>query len=184
MITNYKYVHECPENPIRNFINNSFKYNNFEKCIECCEFILNSLKLGKCHLDNDFMNLLMEKYIISKLNTQFYINENFNSVNTEINYLYTKIIKPLLDRGDNPRCFQYCEKILNYININNKNCKGDIYFSIYFCYYVSSFYVIKDKSKYIVNDIFSLCETNRDFNATYLNNKGFYDDQFKFAMIL
>jgi len=181
MITDYKYVYECPENPIRNFITNSFQFNNFEKCIECCEFILNSLKLGKCHLENDYLNLLMEKYLMSKLNTEFYLNENC-IIDKELNYLY-KIIKNLLDSGNNPKCFQYCETVVDYINNNNIHFPGDLYFSIYFCYYVSSFYFKRDKSEEIVENIFSLCEKNTNFNATYLNNKDFYNEQFKFVMI-
>jgi hypothetical protein len=184
MITNYKYIYEYPETILRNFINNSFKYNNFKKCIECCEFILTSLQLNKCHLNNNYMDLFLEKYVISKLNTQFYFNKNCISTvqDNELKYVY-EIIKNLLDKGDNPICFQYCEKILNYIDINNINCPGDIYFKIYFCYYVSSFYYKRDKSEEIVNKIFSLCETNKDCNVTYLNNKQFYDQQFKFAVI-
>jgi hypothetical protein len=181
MITNYKYVYESPENLIRNFINNSFRYNNFKKCIEGCEFLLNSLKLGKCDLNNDYMNLLMEKYIISKVNTEFYLNKNYISIYNELKYLYTIIIKPLLDRGDNPTCFEYCETIINYINNSNITCKGDIYFSIYFCYYVSSFYFKRDKSEEIVDKIFSLCKENKHFKNEYKNNRDFYDNQFKFV---
>jgi hypothetical protein len=182
MITDYKYVYEFPEAPVTNFINNSFKYNNFKKCIEGCEFILISLQLNKCHLNNDYMNLLLEKYIISKFNTQFYLNKNCISIDNELKYIY-EIIKKLLDKSDNPICFQYCEIILNYICNNNINCPGDIYFKIYFCYYVSSFYYKRDKSEEIVDKIFSLCNTNKDFNVSYLNNKEFYDKQFNFVMI-
>jgi hypothetical protein len=181
MITNYKYIYECPQTPVRCFINNSFRYNNFNKCIECCEFILNSLQLNKCHLNNDYMNSLMEKYVVSKLNTQFYLNNNYISIDNELKYVY-ETIKKALDKCDNPTCFQYCETILNYIDMNNINCPGDILFRIYFCYYISSFYYKRDKSKEIVDKIFYLCKTNNNFNNTYLNSKDFYDQQFKFVM--
>lgn len=184
MITNYKYVYESPENPIRNFINNSFKYGNFEKCIECCEFILNSLKLKKCNLDNNNFHNLLEKYLISKLNTKYYLNYDFISMNEELNFC-SNIIKKLLDEGKNNYCFQYCENIINYINENNIICQGNIYFKIYFCYYVSSYYVcetkIKNKSIEIIRNILNICNKNKEFNDEYMSNKQFYDEQFKFV---
>jgi len=180
MITNYKYVYEHPEAPIRNFINNSFRCNNFKKCIEGCEFVLNSLKLRKCNLNNDYMNILMEKYVMSKLNTQCYVNKNSIFIDNEFKYVH-KIIKENLDKANNTICFQYCETILNYIDIHNINCPGDIYFNIYFCYYVSSFYSNRDKSYGIVDKIFSLCKSNKDFKNEYMKNNGFFDNQFKFV---
>jgi hypothetical protein len=128
------------------------------------------------------MNLLIEKYVVSKLNTQFYLNNNYISIDNEFKYVY-ETIKKALDKCDNPTCFQYCETILNYIDMNNINCPGDILFRIYFCYYISSFYYKRDKSKEIVDKIFYLCKTNNNFNNTYLNSKDFYDQQFKFVMI-
>lgn len=180
MITNYKYIYEAPENPIRNFVNNSFNYKNFNKCIESCEFILNSLNLNKCQLDNYYMNLLMEKYLLSKINTNFYLNEKFMIKDIEIKYFYTIIIKPLLDRGNNKDCFNICELILDFIEKNKIQPPMDIYFLIYFCYYVSSFYFKKEKSKEIIDKIFLLCKKNKDFKNEYYNNKGFYDNQFNF----
>ena len=182
MITNYKYVYESPENPIRNFINNSFKYENFEKCIECCEFILNSLKLKKCNLDNNNFNNLLEKYLISKLNTKYYLNYDFISMNEELNFC-CNIIKKLLDEGKNNSCFHYCENVINYINKNNIICQGNIYFKIYFFYYVSSYYVCetKNNSIEIIRNILNICNTNKEFNDEYISNKFFYDQQFKFV---
>lgn len=182
MITNYKYVYEIPENLIRNFIKNSFECENFKKCIECCEFILNSLKLEKCHLDNNNFNNLLEKYSISKLNTEYYLNDDYISIDEELSCCY-KIIKNLLDKGNNKSCFHNCEKLINYINENNINFCGNIYFKIYFCYYVSSYYVheIKNKSIELIRSILNICDTNKEFNDEYISNKHFYDEQFKFV---
>jgi len=192
MITNYKYVYEAPENPIRNFVNNSFIYNNFNKCIECCEFILTSFSLDKCKLNNDYLNALLEKYINSKIKTEFYLNKNYDIMDIELKYMYNKLIKPSLDCGNKQSCFSLCELIINYIsnncydfnfNFNYDKFPGDIYFKIYFFYYVSSYYVLEDKNKseIIVNEIFKICKTSRKFNYEYINNKIFYDEQFKFV---
>jgi predicted O-methyltransferase YrrM len=181
MITDYKYIYEAPENPIRNFINNSFINKNFNKCIECSEFILKSVKLNKCQINDYYFNFLMEKYLISKLNTKFYFNNDLIIIDDELKYLYDMIVKPLLDKGNNKECYTVCEIILEYINKNSINPSNEFYFLIYFSYYVSSFYFKRDKSEEIVNKIFSLCKENKSFNNQYKNNKDFYDSQFKFV---
>jgi hypothetical protein len=182
MITNYKYIYEACENPIKNFINNSFKYNDFIKCIECCEFILKSLKLNKCQVNDYYFNFLIEKYIISKLNTKFYLNDNLITIDDELKYLYNIVIKPFLDKGNNEECYKNCGIIIDYINKNNMNPNNEFYFHIYFSYYVSSFYFKRDNSEEIVNKIFSLFNENKCFKNEYNKNKGFYDDQFKFVI--
>lgn len=180
MITNYKYIYDAPENPIRNFISNSFKYENYIKCIECCEFILKSLCYKKCILNKDNVDFLMEKYIMSKLNIGFYINKELCPFDIDIEYAYVKIIKPLLDAGKNKECYENCEKILDYID-KNATSNNKYWFMIYFSYYVSSFYFKRERSEEIVNNIFLLCKNNIHFKTEYKNNKEFYDNQFKFV---
>jgi hypothetical protein len=181
MITNYKYIYEAPESPIKNFINNSFKYNNFYKCIECCEILLESLKLYKCNLNEYYFNILIEKYLISKLNTRFYFNDNLITIDNEIKYLYTILVKPLLDKRNNKECYTTCEMILECINQNNISSCNEFYFLIYFSYYVSSYYFKRENSEKIVNKIFLLCNENKYFKNSYKKNKEFYDSQFKFV---
>jgi hypothetical protein len=60
MITNYAHVYEAPEPPIHNFIQNSFRAGNYEKCKEACEFLLRSLELGCCSLDEQYTRVLYE----------------------------------------------------------------------------------------------------------------------------
>jgi hypothetical protein len=183
MITNYNYVHEYPESIIRNFIHNSFTYNDYEKCIECCEFLLKSLYLKKCKLDKPYFSDLLNKYIRSKLKTKFFINDNYRTLNDEFEHLYYNLIKTDLDSCKNSICFTTAHSVISYIeNHNTINIPMNIYFLIYFSYYVSSFYVNKEMSKNIVDKIFSLCESNYDFNSTYINNKEFYDKQFNFVI--
>lgn len=63
MITNYAYIYDAPEPPIYNFINNSFRCKNYKKCIEACEFVLNSYALNKCNINDEYMNRLQTYYI-------------------------------------------------------------------------------------------------------------------------
>ena len=65
MITNYKYTYDRPEQIINIFIKNSYYWKNYKKCKEACEFIMNSIKNGKCVLNNNDMNLL--KYYMDNL---------------------------------------------------------------------------------------------------------------------
>jgi hypothetical protein len=60
MITNYVHVYEAPEPPIHNFIQNSFRAGNYEKCKEACEFLLRSLEMGCCSLDEQYTRVLYE----------------------------------------------------------------------------------------------------------------------------
>jgi hypothetical protein len=179
MITNYTYVYDAPENPIRNFIRNSYENKNYTKCIEACNFLLKSLKLNKCRLDGEQINHLHNYYFNSKL----LLEENYSfseyvDINTEANFIYHSIIQSALNNNKNC-CFQVCKKMIDCIK-NNTKFPSNIYFSIYFSYYVSSFYVCQDESKGIVEKIFELCKGDSIFNDTYKSNKQFYDDQFKF----
>ncbi len=70
MITNYKYTYESPETPINHFIRNSFVNNNYLKCLEACEFLLNSINKGKCKLDKNYLTQLYTYYAQCKTELQ------------------------------------------------------------------------------------------------------------------
>lgn len=59
MITNYKYIYENPNAPIINFIKNSFNFKYHEKSLEACNFLLNSIKLGKVNIENYYLSHLL-----------------------------------------------------------------------------------------------------------------------------
>jgi hypothetical protein len=58
MITNYKYTYDRPGQIIGIFIRNSFHWKNYEKCKEACNFILNSVRNGKCVLNSEELRAL------------------------------------------------------------------------------------------------------------------------------
>lgn len=176
MITNYKYIYESPEVPVIHFISNSFKYNNYDKCIEACEFLLKSIELNKCKLSTNYLDSLFDKYVKSKLKTKYY----FGNYKNELEYSY-KLIKEVFDSGNNKDCFTYCEMLINYIDEHKLSVNMNYLFLIYFIYYVSSFYVANSKSVEIVNSIFEKCKNNLEFKNEYCKNKDFYDCQFKFV---
>jgi hypothetical protein len=66
MITNYKYIYDAPEPPVYNFIRNSFYNKNYDKCLEACEFVLESIKLNKCSLNDEFIRELNNCHANSK----------------------------------------------------------------------------------------------------------------------
>jgi hypothetical protein len=58
MITNYVEIHEAAEAPIYNFIRKSYKYGNFAKCREACEFVWNSIQKGTCTCTKQYLDEL------------------------------------------------------------------------------------------------------------------------------
>jgi hypothetical protein len=70
MITNYKYIYDAPESPVHNFIRNSFINKNYSLCLKACEFVTESIRLGKCFLNNDYAKQLGDYYEISKRITE------------------------------------------------------------------------------------------------------------------
>ena len=58
MITNYKYIYERATEPVCNIMRNSFDCNNYEICLNACKFVLRSIALKKCNLDEKHMKLL------------------------------------------------------------------------------------------------------------------------------
>jgi hypothetical protein len=59
MITNYRYIYDRPEPPIYNFITRSFDNQNYKLCYEACKFVLSSVLLDKCILNNDYTGKLL-----------------------------------------------------------------------------------------------------------------------------
>jgi hypothetical protein len=66
MITNYKYIYDRATEPVRNLIHNSFECENYERCLDACKFVLRSLALKKCTLEDKYMKLL-----------QYYFTESY-----------------------------------------------------------------------------------------------------------
>ena len=66
MITNYKYVYDAPDAPIRNFIRNTFIHGDYERCFHGSKMVWNSFILGKCDLSNEDENTLIHYMIECK----------------------------------------------------------------------------------------------------------------------
>jgi hypothetical protein len=66
MITNYKYVHDRPTEPLYNFVACSFNHRNYEKCYEACKFVFKSYCLNKCEISDEYLNLLYHCYMNCK----------------------------------------------------------------------------------------------------------------------
>lgn len=67
MITNYKYIYEKPENPLRNFISNSFRCGDYKRCFKACENLWASYKKNKCYLSQDQLEKLCFYYMMSNI---------------------------------------------------------------------------------------------------------------------
>jgi hypothetical protein len=66
MITNYSFIYDAPEQPIHNFITNSYNNGNYEKCYEACKFVWNSYCLKKCDISENYLINLYKYYMNSK----------------------------------------------------------------------------------------------------------------------
>ena len=66
MITNYSFIYDAPEPPIHNFIANSYKNENYEKCYEACKFVWKSYCLKKCDIPENYLINLYKYYMNSK----------------------------------------------------------------------------------------------------------------------
>lgn len=62
MISNYVHVYDSPESIINIFIRNAYPHDK-KKCLEACEFILKSLKLKTCTLNDHYRNVLGGYYL-------------------------------------------------------------------------------------------------------------------------
>jgi len=184
MITNYVYIYDFPEAPINNFINKSFLCNNLEKCIEECEFVLRSYKLGKCVINNIMLEKLYDYYIKSKFNifNEYYFNNNYLSEDDESN-LCNNIIKKYLDSSNNLECYKYSTKFIKLLEKDKiKNYK--IYFMVMFMQYISSYYIDKKNCKKILANIYINCANDENFKKEYESNKIFYDEQFRYINVI
>jgi predicted O-methyltransferase YrrM len=68
MITNYKYIHEKAEEPIKLIITNSYLSKDYDVCLKACNFVMNSYILGKCSLSDENVKKLGYYLINSKKN--------------------------------------------------------------------------------------------------------------------
>jgi hypothetical protein len=58
IITNYKYVYQKPTEIINNFIYKSFECGDYSQCLDACRFVLKSIALKKCKLDEKHTAML------------------------------------------------------------------------------------------------------------------------------
>lgn len=70
MITNYRYIYDAPEKPLRNFIRNSFSSGFYAKCFEACSILWESFRLGKCTLEEGQLRDLCYYKMMSELRSK------------------------------------------------------------------------------------------------------------------
>lgn len=109
------------------------------------------------------------------------IINNFIYPTRNINYIYHCIIRNYLQFGYHRECYDCCKKVLYSIEKLNISCDANIYMSILFSYYVSSFYFIPEESIQIVNHIYDICKKNANVQLEFDKNKDFYLSQFNYC---
>jgi hypothetical protein len=66
MITNYVWIYERAENPLRNFIANSFQCGDYERCFRACSILWKSYQEKKCVLTQEQVEKLCFYYMMSR----------------------------------------------------------------------------------------------------------------------
>ena len=64
----------------------------------------------------------------------------------------------------------------------NTKCDSNIYMSILFKYFVSSYYVNRGESSEIIAHILNVCNQQLEIKNEFNNNKDFYISQFKIVI--
>jgi hypothetical protein len=108
------------------------------------------------------------------------ILNNFIHPTNNFYYINELIIKKYLSFGYNKECYDCCKKILYSFENYTVPILYDIYFSVLFSLFVSSFYYKREETKNILNKIKKLIDCNPYIELEYKKNEEFYLSQFSF----
>lgn len=109
------------------------------------------------------------------------ILNNFLKPTIGYNYILNNIIKYFIYFEYYRECYDCCRKLLDQIENFKVNIDYNIYFLILFYYYVSSYYIDKNKTIQIKEYILDLIKCNPLIEYEYLKNKEYFDEQFNYV---
>jgi hypothetical protein len=109
------------------------------------------------------------------LNNYFYPTRN-------LNYIHDYIFQSYLQYGYNREAYDCSCKVIQGIENNNIHCDPKLYFSFLFGQYLAGFYIDRENARKTVDHIYHMCEIDPLLMAQFNNNRGFYEEQFKFVI--
>jgi hypothetical protein len=139
---------------------------------------------GYGHAEEMFFLEILDKYydnIERSYGDYNHILNNFIKTTVGLDYIYINISNKYLIYGYNRECFDCCEKIINQYENFTIELNYELYFKFLFNYYISAFYVDKNKAKNIYIKFKNLINNIPQINSIYLLNKDFYDKQFRYV---
>jgi hypothetical protein len=145
-------------------------------------FIKHTL-LGYGHAEEMFYLEILDKYyndIERSYGDYKHILNNFINITTGFSYIL-HITNSYLSYGYYKECSECCVKVINQYDNFEIEMDYEYYFKFLFNYYISEFYLDKNKAKEIIVKINKLINKYPEMNSIYLSNKIFYDEQFKFC---
>jgi hypothetical protein len=150
------------------------------------EIIAENSERGIGHGEEMFyLDILDEFYddIYRSYGDYHHILNNFIRPTKGWRYISELIINNYRNKGYQKECYDCCKIVLNELDHNAINFGYDVYFSIWFSYYISAFYHKgKEEARRIVNSIMDLIRINPNMRKEYEKNFVFYGDNFEHAL--
>jgi hypothetical protein len=113
-----------------------------------------------------------------------HILNNFSKQTTGWRYVRDLIINGYRNKAYHRECYDCCRTLLDSIDNTQVNFGYDVYFSIWFAFYLSAFYYKgKEEARSIVNKIMDLIRTNPGMRSEYEKDVVFYGDNFEHALM-
>jgi len=151
----------------------------------CNELIEQTVEMGFGHGEEMvFLEILDEFYddIQKSYGDYHFIINNFVRPTYGFDYINNFIIKGYLNLSYHKECYDCCKVVLNEIESFHVKINYDVYFSILFSYYISTFYHKgKEEAKTIVNHITKLIELNPNIKREFEKNENFFKNNFKMS---
>lgn len=148
------------------------------------EIFLQTTSLGYGHGEEMFYLEILDEFY-DEINRSYgdynSILNNFVNQTQQFDYVYFQIITKYLHFGYHKECVYCCEKLLISIENNGILINIELYFNILFSYYISCYYINRERAKLILKQIRNLINSNIDFKNVYLQNNIFYESQFFFC---
>jgi hypothetical protein len=107
---------------------------------------------------------------------------NYAYPTRNLQFIHDYVFQRYLQYGYHREAYVCSRKVIQGIESGGVHCPPQLYFSFLFGQYLSGFYTDRDNARAIVDHIYHICEKDPLLMAEFNNNRGFYEEQFKFVM--
>jgi hypothetical protein len=111
---------------------------------------------------------------------------NYAYPTRNLQFIHDYVFQRYLNYGYHREAYACSRKLVQGIEtgleFQKHPCSPQLYFSFLFGQYLSGFYADRENARGIVDHIYHMCEIDPLLMAQLNNNRGFYEEQFKFVM--